>query len=170
MNTMTFYQKFKKRRERILSKIVALLNPVYQGLMPRNRAWKLTKNQLKTFPDGTLAKDLAAFLDQNKFDLLPYLETHDIYHVLLQYEPNIVDEARMYFFMLGNGKYSFEVINTVIVSWILLPDYWSDLIQHYNRGHNARSIAKWDFRYLLHEDTTYLRDIIFNQTEPKFYV
>ena len=170
MKKNSVYQKVHAWREKTLSKTVGLLNPVYKAVMPKNRAWKLTKEQLRVFPQGTLGKDLGDFMDKNNFDMLPYLETHDVYHVLLGYQPTIVEEARLYFFLLGNGKYSFEVINTVLVSLFLLPDYWGDLFQHYRRGKACRKMAHWDFRYLMHENTDLLRSIIFNQIDAKFYV
>ena len=170
MEKSSIYQKWHTRRERILSKMVGFLNPIYKAVMPRNRAWKLTLPEMRLMPEGSLGKDVAMFMDKNKFDLLPFLETHDVYHVLLGYEPRIVDESRLYFFLLGNGKYSFEVINTVLVSLVLLPDYWLDLFRHYRRGSDARSIAQWDFRYLMHEETKILRGIIFAKQESKFFI
>ena len=170
MNKNSVYQKVHAWREKTLSKMVGLLNPIYKAVMPKNRAWKLTKDQLRIFPQGTLGKDLGDFMDKNNFDILPYLETHDVYHVLLGYQPTIVEESRLYFFLLGNGKYSFEVINTVLVSLFLLPDYWGDLFQHYRQGKTCRRMGHWDFRYLMHENTDVLRGIIFNQFDAKFYV
>jgi hypothetical protein len=170
MKNSLHYQKIHALRERVLSNTVGFLNPIYKTIMPRNRAWTLTKTDLRQFPTATLGKDLANFMDANNFDILPYLETHDIYHVLLGYQPTIVEEARLYFCLFGNGKYSFEVINTVLVSLVLLPDYWGDLFRHYERGRACRSIAKWDFRYLLHEDTEVLKGIIFEQKAAKFFV
>ena len=163
------YQKIHLFREKILTKAVNLLNPIYQTLMPRNGAWKIKKAELEQFPSGTLGKDLSYFLNDNKFDLLPYLETHDVYHVLLGYKPTIIDEARMYFFLLGNGKYSFEVINTVLVSMVLLPDYWRDLFRHYRSGKSCESIAQWDFRFLLHENTEILRGIVQREGKALFF-
>ena len=170
MKQKQFYQTVHALREKTLSKMVGFLNPIYKTVMPKNRAWTLTKEQLRIFPQGTLGKDLANFMDKNDFDMLPYLETHDVYHVLLGYQPTIVEESRLYFFLLGNGKYSFEVINTVLVSLFLLPDYWGDLFQHYRRGKASRKMGHWDFRYLMHEETELLRGIIFNHSEAKFYV
>ena len=170
MKTHHIYQKIHLLREKTLTKTVSFLNPIYQALMPRNRAWKIKKAELEQFPSGTLGKDLSHFLNENKFDLLPYLETHDVYHVLLGYKPTIIDEARMYFFLLGNGKYSFEVVNTVLVSLFLLPDYWSDLFRHYRSGKSCKSVAKWDFRYLMYENTEILRGVMNNEVESKFFV
>jgi hypothetical protein len=166
----TFYQKLHTHREAILSKIVAIQMSIYKVVVPRNKAWKLTKDNLRLFPKGSLGKDVSEFIDTHDFDMLPYLETHDIYHVLLGYQPHIVDEARLYFFLMGNGKHSIEVVGTVLVSLFLLPDYWGDLFRHYQRGKASRSIAKWDFRYLLHEDTQILRGIIFEKQQAQFYV
>jgi ubiquinone biosynthesis protein Coq4 len=170
MKKNPFYQTVHALREKTLSKMVSFLNPIYKAIMPKNRAWTLTKDQLRVFPQGSLGKDLANFMDKNDFDMLPYLETHDVYHVLLGYQPTIVEESRLYFFLLGNGKYSIEVINTVLVSLFLLPDYWGDLFQHYRRGKASRKMGHWDFRYLMHEDTEVLKGIIFNHSEAKFYV
>ena len=170
MEKVIIYQKVSNFREKVLTKLVGLLNPIYKALMPRNRAWKLTKADLNRFPKGSLGRDLSNFLDENKFDLLPYLETHDVYHVLLGYKPTIIDESRMYFFLLGNGKYSFEVINTVLISLVLLPEYWSDLFSHFHRGKACKNISKWDFRYLMHEETSVLRGILNNNVEAKFFV
>ena len=170
MKKRLFYRKAYALREKILSHMVGFLNPIYKTVMPKNRAWRLDKEQLRLFPQGTLGKDLSIFMEKNNFDMLPYLETHDIYHVLLGYQPKIVDESRLYFFLLGNGKYSLEVIGTVWVSLFLLPDYWGDLFQHYRKGKDCRKMGHWDFRYLMHENTDILRGIIFNRAEAKFYV
>ena len=170
MKKNRYYQKLHNWRENVLSRTVKFLNPIYKTLMPSNSSWKLTKPHLRTFPQGTLGRDLADFMDENNFEMLPYLETHDVYHVLLGYQPTIVEEARLYFFLLGNGKRSFEVINTVLVSLFLLPDYWGDLFKHFKRGRTCKCMVHWDFRYLMHENTEILRGIIFNQESAKFYV
>ena len=73
MKNNSFYQKVHAWREKTLSKMVGLLNPIYKAVMPKNRAWKLSKDQLRVFPQGTLGKDLGDFMDKNNFDMLPYL-------------------------------------------------------------------------------------------------
>ena len=101
---------------------------------------------------------------------MPFLETHDVYHVLLGYKPTIVDEARLYFWLLGNGKRSVEVFSTVLSGFVFLPDYWSDLMQHYRRGKACRNIAKWDFQFLMREDAEILRGVIFKTIEQPFFI
>jgi hypothetical protein len=162
MHQTRIYRAVSDLREIILTKLVSLLNPMYQLVMPRNKSWHLTKADLREFPEGTLGKNLAAFLDTNKFDILPYLETHDVYHVLLGYKPTIVDEARLYFWLLGNGKQSIEVLSTVMSGFIFLPDY--------RRGKTCRNIAHWDFQELMTKDLEILRSIIFKKIEQPFVI
>jgi ubiquinone biosynthesis protein Coq4 len=170
MHQVKLYHTISNLRETVLTKLVSLLNPMYQFMMPRNKSWHLTKADLREFPEGTLGKNLAAFLDQNKFDILPFLETHDVYHVLLGYKPTIVDEARLYFWLLGNGKRSIEVLSTVMSGFIFLPDYWSVLMEDYRRGKACRNIAHWDFQKLMTKDLEILRGVVFKKTEQPFAI
>jgi ubiquinone biosynthesis protein Coq4 len=170
MHQTRIYRTVSNLREIILTKLVSLLNPMYKFVMPRNKSWHLTKADLREFPEGTLGKNLAQFLDNNKFDILPYLETHDVYHVLLGYKPTIVDEARLYFWLLGNGKRSVEVLSTVMSGFIFLPDYWSVLMEDYRRGKTCRNIAHWDFQELMTKDLEILRGIIFKKIEQPFAI
>jgi ubiquinone biosynthesis protein Coq4 len=168
MKRFKIYQTVSALRELILTKLVGLLNPMYKLMMPRNKSWQLTKADLRQFPDGSLGKNLAEFLDKNQFDILPFLETHDVYHVLLGYKPTIVDEARLYFWLLGNGKRSLEVFSTVMSGFIFLPDYWSVLIQDYRTGKTCRDISNWDFQGLMTKDLELLRGIVFRRNEQNY--
>jgi ubiquinone biosynthesis protein Coq4 len=168
MKRFKIYQTVSALRELILTKLVGLLNPMYKLMMPRNKSWQLTKADLRQFPDGSLGKNLAEFLDKNQFDILPFLETHDVYHVLLGYKPTIVDEARLYFWLLGNGKRSLEVFSTVMSGIIFLPDYWSVLIQDYRTGKTCRDISNWDFQGLMTKDLELLRGIVFRRNEQNY--
>jgi ubiquinone biosynthesis protein Coq4 len=168
MKRFKIYQTVSALRELILTKLVGLLNPMYKLMMPRNKSWQLTKADLRQFPDGSLGKNLAEFLDKNQFDILPFLETHDVYHVLLGYKPTIVDEARLYFWLLGNGKRSLEVFSTVMSGFIFLPDYWSVLIQDYRTGKTCQNISNWDFQGLMTKDLELLRGIVFRRSEQNY--
>jgi ubiquinone biosynthesis protein Coq4 len=168
MKRLKIYQSVSALRELILTKLVGMLNPMYKLMMPRNKSWQLTKADLRQFPDGSLGKNLAEFLDKNQFDILPFLETHDVYHVLLGYKPTIVDEARLYFWLLGNGKRSLEVFSTVMSGFIFLPDYWSVLIQDYRTGKTCRNISNWDFQGLMTKDLELLRGIVFRRSEQNY--
>ena len=162
MLSVKLLNKIRAGRERVLSATVGFLNPVYRIVMPRNKKWGFTKNDLKGFPEGTLGADLYLWYHNNEFDILPYLETHDVYHVLLGYQPTIIDESRMYFFLLGNGKRNLETLGTIWNALVLLPDYWSDLFSHYRKGKGAVYFGGWKFNEMLMEPTTVLRSQIFS--------
>ncbi len=157
-----FYRKFYTMRERILHAIVNVQVPIYKTLMPKNKKWKYTKAQLLQFPEATLGKDVGVFLETNNFDFIPFLETHDVYHVLFGYKTTISDESRLYFFLLGTGKYSLEVLGTVAVSLILLPELIFDFEKHYERGKNCVRIRKRRFQNELYTPTEKIRKQIFS--------
>jgi ubiquinone biosynthesis protein Coq4 len=170
MKRLKMYQAVSDFRELTLTKLVSLLNPMYKLVMPCNKSWQLTKADLRQFPEGSLGKKLAEFLDKNQFDILPFLETHDVYHVLLGYKPTIVDEARLYFWLLGNGKRSIEVFSTALSGIIFLPDYWSVLIQDYRSGKACRNISNWDFQSLMTKDLELLKNVVYKKTEQSFFI
>jgi ubiquinone biosynthesis protein Coq4 len=165
MKRLNVYQTVNALRELILTKLVGILNPIYKLMMPKNKSWHLTKADLRQFPEGSLGKGLANFLDQNQFDILPFLETHDVYHVLLGYKPTILDEARLYFWLLGNGKRSIEVLSTVLSGIVFLPDFWSILFQDYRRGKACRDISQWDFQGLMTKDLEILRGVVYRKID-----
>ncbi len=169
MKRLNIYQTASATRELVLTKLVGFLNPIYKLMMPRNKSWQLTKADLSAFPEGSLGKNLANFLDQNQFDILPFLETHDVYHVLLGYKPTILDEARLYFWLFGNGKRSIEVFSTVLSGFIFLPEYSMDLIRHYRLGKTGCNISNWDFQGLMTNDLELLRGRIYQKMDAPFF-
>src|SRR5688572_30678993 len=80
--------------------------------------------QLKALPDGTLGNDIARCLEKNGLRLVPKYESHDLKHVLLDFEMTPVDEIRMQAFMLGNGNYSIPSFAIFIFGAFFLPDLW----------------------------------------------
>ncbi|NJN34418.1 MAG: hypothetical protein HC817_09385 [Saprospiraceae bacterium] len=146
------YKIVYKWREKTLSNLARVVN-VFIKFMPRNYRWQWSKSDLAHFPEGTIGKDLFNFLEKNNFDILPFLETHDVYHIILGYKPTLLDEARLYFFLLGNGKRSLEVLATVWTSLWVLPDCWLDLYAHFKQGKAAPTISHLNFKHLLHEKT-----------------
>lgn len=156
-----FYRRFYTLREKILHTLVNFQVPIYRHLMPKNKKWKYSKSDLQNFPEGTLGRDIAMFLEKNNFDFIPFLETHDVYHVLLDYKTTISDEARLYFFLFGNRKYSLEVLGTAAISLILLPELIFDFEKQYNRGKKCAKINHRKFQNDLHIPTEILRATIF---------
>jgi hypothetical protein len=122
---------------------------------------KKTK-QLKALPDGTLGNDIARCLEKNGLRLVPKYESHDLKHVLLDFEMTPVDEIRMQAFMLGNGNYSIPSFAIFIFGAFFLPDLWVTFYKDFRRGRNSKPISSWTIEDYAHCQTEMLREIIFN--------
>ncbi len=160
-------------RARLIHWLVETTKPYYirwfkKGLQARltiGQGWDVTKEQLTQYPSDTLGFQLAAFLKKENLSLMPLLEEHDVMHVLLEYEPTIVDEINMQFFLVGNGKRSLYAYGTAIIGAFLMPEHWGQYRRAYRRGQLALNFSKWDFQYLLKERTDDLRNLIFKKEQ-----
>jgi hypothetical protein len=124
--------------------------------------------KLKEFPDGTLGKDIANWLEKNNLRLVPNFESHDMKHVLLDFKMTPVDEIRLQAFMLGNGNYTIPSFAIFIFGAILLPDLWVTFYKDYKNGLYSKPIKNWTIAEYAHCQTTTLREIVFNySTEQK---
>ena len=52
-------------------------------LIRKPEKFPFTVEELINYPDHSLGKDLAVFLDNKQLELLPYYARHDIKHILL---------------------------------------------------------------------------------------
>ncbi len=118
--------------------------------------------QLKELPEGTLGKDIANCLERNNLRLVPNYESHDLKHVLLDFEMTPVDEIRMQAFMLGNGNYSIPSFAIFIFGALLLPDLWVTFYKDYKNGLNAKPIKTWTIEEYANCQTSTLRQIVLN--------
>ncbi len=155
----------KKIRSQVLISLVEKTKGAYIYITNKKRKrWSIQLTDLEQYPKNTLGKDLAIFLTKENFDLIAGLESHDIYHVLLNYSTEVEEEAQMQFFLLGNGKKSVYAIGTSFVAFLTMPDQWLAFWRAYRRGDQARKIHLWDFRFLLKEKTVQLRALM-NETQ-----
>lgn len=122
-----------------------------------NPKFPYTMEELLLFPDNTLGKDLALYLQKKGFKLLRNYERHDCKHLILQYEMDEVGEARMQFYFLGNRHYSIPVISTVIMCSILMPEHWNTFIYEFKKGRKSRRFDDVDFGTIVLENTNELR-------------
>lgn len=123
-------------------------------------AWKVTRSQLANYPQQTLGNDLYHFLKEHDFEVEPKLESHDVGHVLLQYDTDVVSEICMQFCYLGSGKKSIYSLLTSILAIAILPEHLSLYWTAYKRGKKMLNFQDWDFEHLLREKTNTLRNII----------
>ena len=148
-------------REKLLLFLIEKVKPIYRQFLRKSRLpWTINITQLSKFPPKTLGKDLALFLEREKLQLMPFFENHDIMHVLLGYKNTVLEEARMQFFLLGNGKRTLFTIGTCCLSILLLPEFLKQFLKDYKKGRVALSLVKWDFRHLLHEPTALLQGLL----------
>jgi ubiquinone biosynthesis protein Coq4 len=79
-------------------------------------------SKLRQLNSGTLGKEIAKCLDNHNLTLVQKYESHDLKHVLLNYQMTAEDEIRMQAFMVGNGNYSIPSFAILFFGVILLPD------------------------------------------------
>lgn len=161
-------------RGQLLRNMVEWTKPLYAFLFKQNKqAWTHNRKSLIELPEGSLGKTLGKFLFKQGFDLMPKFESHDVYHVLLDYDTTVVDEARMSFFLTGNGKNSLFILGSNLLAFLLIPEHFGTFIEDYKRGKAAAPISKWDFEYLLSEPINGLKGMIFrklNETELPLFI
>ena len=151
-------------RAKLIHWLVEATKPYYIRWFKKGQeGWEITEEQLLNYPSDTLGFQLATFLKKENLSLMPLLEEHDVMHVLLEYEPNIIDEINMQFFLVGNGKRSLYAYGTAIIGAFLMPEHWGQYRRAYRRGKSALDFSKWDFQYLLKEKTEDLRHLIFKK-------
>jgi hypothetical protein len=136
--------------------------PVHARLNKERVAWNLTANDFLNFKSGTLGNALGQFYKKEKFEPIPKAERHDVFHVLLGYSTNVIDEAAMQFFLWGNGKPSFFTVGTCIITTILFPNRFLYFRDAYLKGKHSTSIRDWNFKLLLNENMNELQHKLFN--------
>lgn len=133
--------------------------PIYGFLFKwKQKPWIWSKDQLRNFSPGSLGREIFHFLDNNGFDMLPKFEDHDALHVLFGYSSHVVDEVRMQYCLLGNGKRSLYLYGVIIIGWCAFPECWQLFRQAFNRGRQLAPVHHWKFEYLLREPLFLLRN------------
>jgi hypothetical protein len=118
--------------------------------------------ELRQLPEGTLGKDIANCLDRNGLRLVPGFESHDLKHILLNFQMTPVDEIRLQAFMLGNGNYSPASFAIFVLGVLFLPDMWRTFYKDFQNGRNAKPISSWTIEEYAWCQTSTLREIVFN--------
>jgi hypothetical protein len=158
------YQTSLEWRERFLFAQVRYTVPIYKFISKAKQSkWDITIDQLGEYPKKSLGRAWFNFYQGKDFSISEHYEEHDIYHALLGYKTTIVEETRMYCFLLGSGKTSPATLFTIIIGLLFLPEFSGQFYRDYKLGKQALNIAKWDFRYLLRENRSALRKMIFRK-------
>ncbi|MFT3979876.1 MAG: hypothetical protein QM687_05355 [Ferruginibacter sp.] len=115
---------------------------------------------LQQFPEGTMGRMLASFLEEKKLDLLPYYARHDMKHILLEYDTTDEGEGCLQCFMLGNGHLSFPVVATVLYCFSTMPEHWIVFRQAFKRGRASQPVANLPWFCILHTPVKELQQMI----------
>ncbi|MEJ7609540.1 MAG: Coq4 family protein [Ferruginibacter sp.] len=129
-----------------------------------------SESGLEGMDSGTLGNDLFHFLKEKKLQLLPYYAKHDIKHILLEYDTTDEGEVCLQCFMLGNGHLSFPVAATVLYGFLTMPEYWTKFRRAYRRGKRATSLHDWEWLNIMQEQTTDLKDKIFERRKQPGFI
>lgn len=151
-------------RAKLLVSLFEFSKPIYRATFKRyTKAWKTSKSDLATFEENSLGQDLFQFLSAHNFEVEAKLESHDVGHVLLAYDTDVVSEICMQFFYLGSGKKSVYSLLTTLLGFLIVPEYYKDFQEAFKRGRTAINFQSWDFEHLLSENINTLRAQIFNK-------
>lgn len=150
-------------REKMLLWLLGNVVEVHARVYSKREAWGLTREDMKTYAPGTLGNELGHFLEREQLQPVDKIERHDAFHILLDYSTHLHDEAAMQYYLIANGKKSPFTVATAVFTGMVMPDVWGKFRTAYNRGLQARSIAKWNFKELLDEPFTDVKKIINHQ-------
>lgn len=127
--------------------------------------WRYSKSDLRSFPTGSLGKELANFLDDNKIDLIPKAENHDVFHMVTGYKTTAEQEIAMQYWLVGNGKLTPYTIGTCIIGIVIIPEYFKSYKNALKKGIKSPTIFDWKFEELLYSNASQIRSYI-HQEQP----
>lgn len=122
------------------------------------KAWGITVENLKTFPEGSLGHQLHQFYCREGFAPISKSEHHDVFHVLLEYNTGVKDETGMQFFLMGNGKRSPFTASCCFVSFLLFPEYRKYYLHEYRSGKSKPAFVHLHFKCKLGTQLQELRN------------
>ena len=162
MNT----SKFFKLRARFLNWLVNNTATLYLNTFKAHKPkWNYGLDDLRSFPTGSLGKELANFLDENKIDLIPKAENHDVFHLVTGFDIRAKDEIAMQYWLVGNGKLTPYTIGTCLIGMTVMPEFWKTYFKALKKGTKSPSIARWDFQNMLYDNISQIKSYI-HQDQP----
>lgn len=129
----------------------------------KRKPWGLQTHELVNYPAQSLGKALGDFLQKEQLEPIPKLERHDVFHILLDYNTHMKDEAGLYFFLFGNGKKTLFAVGTILFAACMFPEHWTYMYKQYKRGQQAFPIIKLKFKELLDYNYHDVKKVVFRQ-------
>ncbi len=119
-------------------------------------AWQVTLPYLKSLNKNLIGYKYYFFLKKNGLNMLPKLETHDMFHVLTNANTEVKTELALQYYLLGNGKRSVYQA-AVIISSICYLDQLKLFIKAYKNGKKSKPFHHLDFEKLLQQPLDLIR-------------
>jgi hypothetical protein len=132
---------FRALRERFVTHLIGDYVPVL-NLVRRPKPWP-TLGALRDYPEGTLGREVASYLDARGLPFKVRYENHDAIHCILDYETNIRGEMELQAFMWANDSSSPAGRILFVVGGLLLPEQWTAMHDAYRRGLDAAPMEEW---------------------------
>lgn len=111
------------------------------NLVRRPARWPAIE-ALRAYPDGTLGRETARYLDALGLPFLPHYENHDALHLVLGYDTSARGELELQAFMWGNGASSFA--GRVLFIWgaMMLPEHIGAMRGALERGRRSARVRE----------------------------
>lgn len=142
-------------RERFVTHLIGDYVPVLN--LVRDPAPWPTLAELRAYPEGSLGREVAAYLDARKLPFKVRYENHDAIHCVLDYETNIRGEMELQAFMWANRASSPAGRVLFVVGGLLLPEQWRAMRAAFRRGERAAPIDEGRLPLRLREPVSTVR-------------
>ncbi len=143
--------------------LIGLTVPIFKYISPETN-WPFTLEQQRTFPEGTLGRDIAKKLDKSGFKLIPKFESHDAEHILFNYPMTGLGEIRLQYFLHGNGKRSWVSVGTMLLGVGSFPELIWLFAKDYKRGKQFRNLNAVNLGTYLTKETRKVRSELMKGT------
>jgi hypothetical protein len=146
---------FERLRTRIVSFAIRDSIPLL-NLVRRPAKWPRLA-ELRSHPDKSLGREVAAFLDARGVPFLDHYEAHDTLHVLLGYDTTLRGELELQAFMWGSRSSS--PAGRVLFVWggLMAPEHIGAMRAAFARGRRSPRMNEARLREMLAEPTAVVR-------------
>ncbi len=131
---------FVRLRERFVTHLIGDYVPVL-NIVRKPAPWP-TLEELRAYPEGSLGREVAAYLDARGLPFKVRYENHDAIHAILDYETNIRGEMELQAFMWANDASSPAGRILFVLGGALLPEQWRAMRDAFLRGRASRAIEE----------------------------
>lgn len=149
---------FRRLRERFVTHLIGDYVPVL-NLVRRPARWP-SLDALRSYPEESLGRSVAAYLDARGLPFKVRYENHDAIHAILDYETNIQGEMEVQAFLWANGSSSYAGRVLFVVGGLLLPEQWRAMADAFRRGRSARPMAEGTLPFRLGETMRAVREAL----------